>query len=72
MTEQEKIKLLEETLEMDNGSLSSEMILDELDEYDSLAKLSLIVMAEDNFGVKLQAKDIKRFVTVQDILDIMK
>lgn len=71
MTEQEKLALLEETLEMDEGSLSGDMDLDDVDEYDSMAKLGLIVMAEDEFGVKLSGEQIKAFKTVGDILAVM-
>ncbi len=68
MTEQEKIALIEETLELDEGTLSPDTVLDELDEYDSMAKLSLIVLFDDEFGVKLTGDKIKSFVTVADML----
>ena len=72
MTEQEKLALLEETIEADEGSLKPEMYLEGVDEYDSLAKLSIIVMMDDNFGKKLTAQDIKSFQTVADILKCME
>ena len=72
MNKKEKIALLEETFETDTGKLSPDMVLDDLDEYDSLSKLALIVMIEDHFGKKITAKNIRSFVTVQDILDIME
>ena len=71
MTEEKKLNLLEETLEMDEGSLTPDMRLEDIDEYDSMAKLSIIVMMEDEFDVKLSSSDIKGFVTVKDILDKM-
>ena len=37
-----------------------------------MAKLSLIVMMDDEFGVKLTGDVIKSFVTVGDILNLMK
>ena len=72
MTEQEKIALIEETLELDEGTLTPETVLAEVDEYDSMAKLSLIVLMDDEFGVKLTGDVIKSFVTVADILAQMK
>ena len=72
MTIEEKIALLEETLEMDEGTLYADMDLDDVDEYDSMTKLSLIVMMEDEFGVKLTSDVVRGFQTVQDILDLMK
>lgn len=72
MTEQEKIALLEETLELDEGTLSADTVLADVDEYDSMAKLSLIVMMDDEFGVKLTGDVIKGLETVADILNLMK
>lgn len=72
MTEQEKLALLEETIEADEGSLKPEMELESVEEYDSLAKLSIIVMVEDNFGRKLTANDVRAFKTVGDILKCME
>ena len=72
MTEQEKLALLEETIEADEGSLKPEMDLEGVEEYDSLAKLSIIVMMEDNFGRKLTANEVRSFKTVGDILKCME
>ncbi len=72
MTEQEKIALIEETLELDEGTLTAETVLADVEEYDSMAKLSLIVMMDDEFGVKLTGDMIKSFVTVSDILKAMQ
>ena len=46
MTEREKLALLEDMLELDEGDLTVETILDDIDEYDSMAKLSLIVLID--------------------------
>lgn len=72
MTEQEKITLIEETLELDEGTLSADTVLSDVEEYDSMAKLSLIVMMDDEFGVKLTGETIKGFKTVADILNLMQ
>lgn len=71
MTNEEKIALLEDMLELDNGSLKPEMELKEIAEYDSMAKLSLIVLMDEEVGKKLTGEDIQGFKTVQDILDFM-
>ena len=72
MTNQEKIALLEETLEIDEGTLTEDMLLEDVEGYDSMAKLSLIVMMDDEFGVKLTGDMIKGFQTVGDILAVME
>lgn len=71
MTNEEKIALLEDMLELDGGSLKPETVLSCIDEYDSMAKLSLIVMMDDEFGKKLSGEQIREFKTVQDVLDFM-
>ncbi len=71
MTDQEKIAMLEETWELDEGTLATNTILADVEEYDSMAKLSLIVLMDDEFGVKLTGDVIKGFETVSDILKLM-
>ncbi len=72
MTIEEKLALLDETFEADEGTVQADMALDDIDEYDSMTKLSLIVMMEDEFGVKLTSEMVRKLETVQDILDLMK
>lgn len=69
MDTQEFVELVAETLEVDGLELDT--TLSSLEEWDSMAKLSLIVMVDDEFGKKLTADDIKGFSTVQDIVDFI-
>lgn len=71
MTRNEKLALLEETFELEKGELNEEMELLELENWDSITKLSLIVLMEDEFNKKLTGEQIKEFLTVKDILDFM-
>lgn len=72
MTDKEKLALLEETFEMDEGTLTPDLELDGIEEFNSLTKLSLIVMLDDEFGKSLTGDQIRAFKTVQDIMDIME
>lgn len=71
MDKKKILALLEDMFEMDGGTLKEETRLDDLDEWDSLAKLSLIVLMDDEFGKKLSGAEIKEFVTIGDILNYM-
>lgn len=71
MTTKEKLALLEDMFDMDEGALDPAAELNDLDEWDSMAKLSLIVLMDDECGKELKSDDIKKFNTVQDILDFM-
>lgn len=71
MTQKEKLTLLEDALELDENSLTPEMELSAIDGYDSMAKLSLIVLMDEEFGKKLTGEKIREFKTVADILEFM-
>lgn len=68
----EKLELLEEVMDVDEGSLSVEMSLDDIEEWDSLSALALTVEVLKRFGLKLSTDMIKEFKTVQDICNIME
>lgn len=72
MTTAEKITLLEETLDLEEGTLKEDTLLEDVDEYDSMAKLSLIVMFDEEFGVKVDGDRVKGFRSVADILALME
>ncbi len=72
MTEREKLALLEDLFELEEGDITADTNLCDIEEYDSMTRLSLIVMMEDEFGVKLDGAAIKGFVTVSDILARME
>lgn len=71
MSVEEKIAELEEIMDLDEGSLSLESVLDEFEEWDSLSKLSLIAFAKQKFGITLSPAVIKTFVTVKDVCDAL-
>ena len=72
MTQQEKLALLEDTLEAGKGTLKPTTLLEDVEEYDSMTMLAIIVMMEDTFGVKVTGADMKSFVKVDDILARME
>lgn len=71
MTNEKKISIIEEALDVDSGSLAAETVLAEVEEWDSMTKLSVIVMFDDECGKKLTGEMIRAFVTVGDIMNAM-
>lgn len=71
MTNEEKLHLIEEVLELDEDTLKPETALADIEEYDSMSKLSLIVMIDDECHKKLTGEQLREFVTIQDVLDFM-
>lgn len=71
-SKEEILNELEEVLELDEGTLTSEMMLDSIEEFDSMAKLTLIVMCDDDFGKKLSAEQLNEFKTIGDIVAFLQ
>ena len=71
MNLQEKLALIEEVLDVETGSLTPETLLAEVDEWDSIAALSLIVMLDEKFEKTVSGVQIKALASVNDILDYM-
>ena len=67
----EKLALLEDILDVDSGSLSCDQSLVDIDEWDSLSALSVVVMIKDEFNVKITGAQVRAFKTIQDIIDVM-
>lgn len=68
----EKLALIEEVLDVEEGSLSPETELADVDEWDSIAALSLIVMLDEKFEKTVSGAQIKALETVNDILAFME
>ncbi len=71
MEDSKKLELLTDMFELDEGSLTPETVLADLAEWDSMSKLSLIVLMEDECGKVLKSDQVKEFQTIQDIMDFM-
>ena len=69
MTEQEKIELIADALELEPNEISLETQLADLTEYDSMAKLSIIVVMDEEFDKKLSGEEMAKFSTIGDILE---
>lgn len=68
----ELLEMLEEVMDIDEGILETSTVLADLEEWDSLSKLSLMAEVKKNYQKKLSADEIKEFVTVQDIIDYLQ
>lgn len=72
MNVQEKLAALEEMMDLEEGFLTPEMALEDIEEWDSLSALSYVVFMGDEFGKKVSGQEIRAFVSVQDILNTME
>ena len=67
----EKIAMLEDMMDLDEGDLALDTVLEDLEEWDSMSKLSLVVLAKKEFGKDLVVEDVRAFKTVSDICDAL-
>jgi acyl carrier protein len=72
LTKQEKLALLSEIFELDEGELKENISLEELDVWDSMAKLSLIELMDEKFQKILSGEQIRNLKTIKDIMDYME
>jgi len=68
MTKEEFLDLLAETIDTEE-ELNEKINLDEIDEYDSIAVLSLMSMY-DEMGVKVTPNDFKGLESVADLIKL--
>lgn len=64
------IEFVEETLEVDSGTISLTDVLDDI-EWDSLANISFIAEVDTRFGVSLDSEKLAKSETVSDLLNLL-
>ncbi len=72
MSTKERIALLEEIMDLDEGTLSEGDTLADYDEWDSLTALTFISEMSERFGKNVTGEQIKAFATVADAIAIME
>lgn len=68
---EEKLELLEEIMDYED-SLGVDMVLSDLEEWDSLSTLALAAKVKELYGENLTNDEIQNFITVKDICDYLK
>lgn len=66
-----KIELLADLFEVEPAEIVETQELDTFEPWDSMSKLSLIVLIDDECGKKLTGEQIRTFKTIGDIMDFM-
>lgn len=72
MTIEEKIRKLEEIMDLEENELSLDSVLGDIEEWDSLSALSLVVFAKSELGKQLTSDVLNQFKTVRDICDYLE
>ena len=68
----EKLELVAEILEEDTADLHEDTVLVDLDNWDSVAALSIMSMIDEQFGKEMMASDIRKLKTIGELLAVME
>ncbi|EAJ0326268.1 phosphopantetheine-binding protein [Campylobacter lari] len=71
MTKEQLLKDLSEAMHMDE-LLKEDMILDDIDEWDSLAFVSIMVYFKNTLNMQISTDDLKKCEKVSDLLALAK
>ena len=72
MTNEKKLELLEDMLELDPGTLKPETVLEDLEEWDSVAVISFIALVDDEFDKVIKGVSVREQKTVGDLMALME
>ena len=68
MTHEEKIQLIAKAIDVDASRLTPGIVLENLEEWDSLAIIGTVAMLDKHFDIQLKANEIAALKTLEDIL----
>ena len=72
MSQEEKLEILADILELDEEELSEDMVLEDIETWDSVAVLSIIAVMNEKFNRYPMADEIREYRTVGDLMEAMK
>lgn len=67
----ELLEMLEEVMDLEEGTLTFDTVLAELEEWDSLSKLSLMAEAKKNYGKRISVDEMAGFITAKDVCEYL-
>lgn len=66
------IELFKETLEIEQDTVHLDTVFRELEQWDSLAFLSVIAMIDEEYDVVIEGNDFKKLITISDLIEEIK
>mgnify|MGYP000972641672 FL=1 len=66
------IEIFQDILDVKKGTVSLKTASSDIDQWDSVATVNIIVALEDEFGIKFKLEDIQTLETVQDFVDLVQ
>lgn len=68
----DKLGLMEECMELPEGTLSIEDRLADYEEWDSLSVLTFMALMDERYGRRISPEDVDKLVTVADAIRLME
>lgn len=72
MTREEKIETIADILEMEEEEVKEDIVLDEIETWDSVAVLSVISVINEKFDRFPLAEEIRTYKTVRDLMNALE
>lgn len=72
MTREEKIEAIADILEMEEEEVKEDIVLDEVEAWDSVAVLSVISVINEKFDRFPLAEEIRTYKTVRDLMNALE
>ena len=66
------IQIFQDILDVKKGTVSLETTSSDIDQWDSVATVNIIVALEEEFRIKFKLEDIQTLETVQDFVDLVQ
>ena len=66
------IEIFQDILDVKKGTVSLKTASSDIDQWDSVATVNIIVALEEEFGIKFKLKDIQTVKTVQDFVELVQ
>jgi acyl carrier protein len=66
------IEIFQDILDVKKGTVNLNSTSSDIDEWDSVATVNIIIALEDEFGIKFKLEDIQEAKTVQDFVELVQ
>ena len=66
------IEIFQDILDVKKGTVSLKTASSDIDQWDSVATVNIIVALEEEFRIKFKLEDIQTLETVQDFVDLVQ
>lgn len=66
------IEIFEDILDIENGKINLNSTPEDIEEWDSVATINIIIAIEEEFGIKFKLKDVQEIKSVKNFLELIE